>query len=185
MTTSPELSAFVDACIPLARAGARDQVSQLLRDLIAEPSFAASVPDFDEIETSARGWTLGGEVICHQSPELTVMLLGTLPGVVQPPHDHNMTAIIGVFEGCEEQRFWARGESGLTPTPGRMLEAGDVMTLGERAVHAISSPDGHAARAIHVYFGDIYGTDRSLFNPDTLEEHAYESDLYDQFCRPA
>ena len=40
--------------------------------------------------------------------------------------------------------------------------------LGERAIHAISSPEHSPARAIHVYLGDIYDIDRSVFDPDTL-----------------
>ena len=123
--------------------------------------------------------------MCHQTDELTVMVLDTLPGVLQPPHDHSMNAIIGVFEGCEEQRFYARSDRGVTPAAERTLEAGDVIVLGERAIHAIGSPPGHPARAIHVYLGDIYAVDRSLFHPDTLEVHTYDGDRYDDFCRPA
>ena len=135
------------------------------------------------VAASERGWRLGGEHVCHQSDELTVMVLDTLPGVLQPPHDHAMHAIIGVFEGCEEQRFFARGDDGVTPAAGRTLEAGDVIVLGERAIHAISSPPGRAARAIHVYFGDIYAVERSLFDPDSLEPHPYSGERYDEFCR--
>lgn len=185
MHTPPALDAFVDACVPLARARDHDAVAGLLRELIDVEGFAASVPAFGDVETSERGWTLGGEHVCHQTTELTVMVLDTLPGVMQPPHDHEMRAIIGVFEGAEEQRFFARATDGATPTPGRTLEARDVMVLGERAIHAISSPEGRAARAIHVYFGDIYDVERSLFHPETLEPHPYSGDLYDEFCRPA
>ncbi len=179
------LDSFVAACVPLASDRDHNAVSALLEDLIADhTSFAASVPQFPELEPSSRGWTLGGEHICHQSDELTVIVLDTLPGVLQPPHDHSMHAIIGVFEGREDQRFFSRADDGLRPAAGRSLEAGDVIVLGERAVHAISSPEGQAARAIHVYFGDIYDVERSLFHPETLEEHPYSGDLYDEFCRP-
>jgi len=112
------------------------------------------------------------------------MMLDTLPGVLQPPHDHEMHAIIGVFEGAEEQRFFARSSSGVTAASGRMLEAGDVMVLGERAIHAISSPTGQAARAIHVYFGDIFDVERSLYDPETLDPLPYTADRYDELCRP-
>ena len=177
------LDTFVDACKPLAAAKDHDTVADLLRDLINEPGFAASIPGFDEPETSPNGWTLGGEHVCHQTEELTVMVLDTLPGVRQPPHDHEMHAIIGVFEGREDQRFFARASAGVSPAAGRPLEAGEVMVLGERAIHAISSPAGQPARAIHVYFGDIYAVERSLYHPDTLEPVPYTAENYDEFCR--
>lgn len=178
------LEAFVDACIPLAAANDHEAVSRLLGELIDDhDTFAATVPAFSEPEPSARGWTLGGEHILHQTNELTVMVLDTLPGVTQPPHDHEMHAIIGVFAGCEDQRFFARTAEGVQPAAGRSLEAGQVIVLGERAIHAISSPPGRAARAVHVYFGDIYAVERSLYHPDSLEPVPFTSDAYDEFCR--
>lgn len=185
MKTPASLESFVDTCVACAPDRDHAGVSEALRDLLTEPGdFAATVPPFAEVETSPRGWTLGGEHVCHRSEELTVLILDTLPGVKQPPHDHAMTAIIGVFEGREDQRFYARAADGVTETAGRSLGAGDVIVLGEGAIHAISAPAGQAARAIHVYFGDIYDVDRSLFHPDTLEPVPYSGDCYDEFCRP-
>jgi predicted metal-dependent enzyme (double-stranded beta helix superfamily) len=185
MQTPAALDAFVDACKTQASAKDHDAVASLLRELIGDPGFAESMPAFEDVTTSANGWTLGGEHICHQTPELTVMVLDTLPGVLQPPHDHEMHAIIGVFEGREDQRFYARAADAVSETAGRALSAGEVMVLGERAIHAISSPEGQAARAIHVYFGDIYAVDRSLYDPDTLEPVPYTGENYDRFCRSA
>jgi len=188
MTLQPPaaLEAFVEACIELAPANDHASVSELLGELIADhETFAATVAPFEEAEPSPCGWRLGGEHVLHHSDDLTVMVLETLPGVRQPPHDHGMQAIIGVFEGCEEQRFFARSDRGVAVAAERNLEPGDVIVLGERAIHAISSPTGRAARALHVYFGNIYDVERSLFHPDTLEPHPYTSELYDEFCRPA
>ena len=81
--------------------------------------------------------------------------------------------------------FFARSNDGIAPAAGRTLEAGDVIVLGEQAIHAISAPAARPARAIHVYFGDIYTVDRSLFHPDTLEPIPYDGDRYDELCRAA
>lgn len=150
-------------------------------------ALAAQIPPFtdDEVKLSPAGWRLGGEHVIYRDDDLTVMVLDTLPGVLQPPHDHNMDVFIGVFEGCEEQRFWTRTADGIVPAVGRTLEAGDVMTLGTRAIHAISAPPGRPARAVHVYLGDIYEIDRSVFDPDSLAEHPMTDEGYDTFCRPA
>jgi predicted metal-dependent enzyme (double-stranded beta helix superfamily) len=94
-----------------------------------------------------------------------------------------MTVFIGVFEGCEEQRFWKRTDDGIEATPGRSLEAGDILSLGVQAIHAINAPIGQPARAVHVYLGDIYDVERSVFHPGSLVEHAMTSERYDEFCR--
>jgi len=189
MENTPVLEQLVGRCKQaIAGDRAREDISTVMQALFEDPeTLAATIPRFrdDEVATSPRGFRLGGEHICHQSTDLTVMVLDTLPGVIQPPHDHNMIAMIGVFEGCEQQRFWTRGQDGITPTTGRLLEAGEMMVLGERAIHAISAPDHAPARAIHVYLGDITNAERSVLDPDTLDEHLMTSERYDEFCRPA
>ena len=161
----------------------RSHVADLVAGLVEDhEALAAGVPPFAAVPVSARGWRLGGEHVCHRDEHLTVMVLDTLPGVAQPPHDHAMTAVIGVFEGCEDQRFWRRTASGIEPAPGRALAAGQSVTLGERAIHAISAA-GAPARAVHVYLGDIYGVERSIFHPETLAEQPMTDDRYDEYCR--
>ena len=190
MDAPPVLEDFVATCRSAVDAGTDvpQTIAGLLRELIANPAeLAEQVPAFteDAVDTTPRGFRLGGEAVLHQAPDLTVMVLDTLPGVVQPAHDHAMNAFIGVFQGCEEQRFWARTSDGVESTTGRLLEAGEMVALGERAIHAISAPDGSPARAVHVYLGDIYDVERSVFDPETMAEHPMTSERYDEFCRPA
>lgn len=186
MQMPPVIAEFVAACRAVVDEGdaVRSRLATLVADLVADhDALADAVPAFSHVPTSPRGWQLGGEHVCHRDETLTVMVLDTLPGVAQPPHDHAMTAIIGVFEGCEDQRFWSRTATGIEPAAGRALAAGESVTLGERAIHAISAAD-RPARAVHVYLGDIYAVDRSIFDPETLVEHPMTDDRYDDFCRP-
>ena len=189
MQTPPVLEAFVNVCLAaLDSDSPRDTILRETHELFADPhALAAQIPPFteNEVPTSEHGWRLGGEHVLHNDDNLTVIVLDTLPGIAQPPHDHDMSAIIGVFEGCEEQRFWLRDASGAVPASGRALNAGEVMSLGTRAIHAISAPANHPARAIHVYLGDIFNVERSVFDPETLAEHPMTPERYDEFCRSA
>jgi len=189
MQTPAELHRFAEHCRDAVDGDrSREQIRAAMDDLFADPvALAATIPPFEpeEVETSAHGFRLGGEHIVYRSTDLTIMVLDTLPGVLQPPHEHRMVAMIGVFEGCEEQRFWTRTDTGIEAATGRLLEAGEIVTLGERAIHAISAPDHAPARAVHVYLGDITDVERSLFHPETLEEHRLTDDRYDEFCRRA
>ena len=153
METPAVLTTFVDTCKQAVQGDdPRATIHTAMQELFADPAaLAAVIPAFtaDNIATSPRGFRLGGEALLHQADDLSVMVLGTLPGVIQPPHDHEMVAMIGVFEGCEEQRFWARTDNGIEAVAGRLLEAGEVMVLGERAIHAISAPE-HQLSLIHI-----------------------------------
>ena len=121
METPAVLTTFVDTCKQAVQGDdARATIHAAMQELFADPAaLAAGIPAFtaDDIATSPRGFRLGGEALLHQADDLSVMVLGTLPGVIQPPHDHEMVAMIGVFEGCEEQRFWARTDDGIEAWP--------------------------------------------------------------------
>ena len=187
MQTPAVIEELINTCkTALGTESAANAIHTAMRDLFADPAaLAAQIPHFcdEEIETSACGFRLGGEHVAHHDEHLTILVLDTLPGALQPPHDHNMNAFIGVFEGAEEQRFWTRTDHGIAPTAGRVLGAGDVMALGTRGIHAISAPVGRPARAIHIYLGDIFGAERSVFDPETLVEYPMTDDRYDEFCQ--
>ena len=187
MQTPPVLTDLVDTCLAAVNGDSvHETIHRALRNLIADPAvLAAQIPRFapGEVETSARGFRLGGEHVVHRDQDLTVMVLDTLAGVIQPPHEHRMVAYIGVFEGAEEQRFWSRDTTGIQSAPGKTLEAGETLALGESAIHAISAPVDRPSRAVHIYLGDIYDVERSVFNPETLAEHPMTDERYDEFCR--
>ena len=187
MQTPAVIEELINTCkTALGAESPANAIHTAMRDLFADPAaLAAQIPHFcdEEIETSACGFRPGGEHVAHHDEHLTILVLDTLPGSIQPPHDHNMNAFIGVFEGAEEQRFWTRTDDGIAPAAGRVLGAGDVMALGTRGIHAISAPVGQPARAIHIYLGDIFGAERSVFDPETLVEYPMTDDRYDEFCQ--
>ena len=97
MQTPPVLEAFVKACLAaLDSDSPRDTILRETHELFADPqALAAQIPPFteNEVPTSEYGWRLGGEHVLHNDDNLTVIVLDTLPGIAQPPHDHDMSAI--------------------------------------------------------------------------------------------
>ncbi len=175
---------FRDACVAAGRElEPRVRLSRLVKDLVADPDACAALPsDLPRLGATQEGIEVGAEATLYESEDLTLALLDTYPGVVQPAHDHRMTAIIGVFEGEEDQRLFTRHATGIRAAPGRTLGAGQVMTLGPRSIHAISAP-GITARAVHVYLGPINTVSRSLFHPDTGDEVPMDTNTYYRYCR--
>jgi predicted metal-dependent enzyme (double-stranded beta helix superfamily) len=96
------------------------------------------------------------------------------------PHNHNMWAIIGVYQGREDNIFWRRikdDSSGTIEAAGaRSLGPGDVQPLGRNIIHSVTNPTSMLTGAIHVYGGDFFEMERSEWDPEALEEHPYDID---------
>ena len=85
-----------------------------------------------------------------------------------PPHDHLMWAVIGVYQGQEDN-------GNLQEMGGVSLTKGDVRKLGADAVHSVRNPSLQLCGAIHVYGGDFFGAvHRHTWNPQTLERGPYD-----------
>lgn len=115
-----------------------------------------------------------GIVPLHAADDLTVLQVVWGPGMRIFPHDHRMWAAIGIYVGTEDNEFFRRGPEGLTASGGKALHDGDVLVLGDDAVHAVANPLRSFTGAIHVYGGDFFATPRSQWDPDTREEKPYD-----------
>jgi predicted metal-dependent enzyme (double-stranded beta helix superfamily) len=50
------------------------------------------------------------------------------------------------------------------------VPAGDVLVLGDDAIHAVANSRRELAVALHVYGGDFFTVERSEWDPATYEE---------------
>ena len=119
-----------------------------------------------------------GVQVLHKSPELTVINLMWAPRQITLPHDHRMSAVIGMYEGREDKMFWRRvpGATGfqIEAAGGHALGAGDVALLGPDIVHSVINPLNRISAAIHVYDGNFLEIERSMWNAETLAEAPYD-----------
>lgn len=121
----------------------------------------------------------GGLTLLHNAPDLTVLHVVWAPGMRIYPHDHRMWAIIGIYAGQEDNEFFRRAgpdRRTLTPSGGKELAVGDVLVLGDEAIHAVSNPLSTLTAAIHVYGGDLVNHPRSQWGPGPVEERPYDMD---------
>jgi predicted metal-dependent enzyme (double-stranded beta helix superfamily) len=113
----------------------------------------------------------------HVADELTIINVIWGPHMTIMPHNHKMTAIIGVYTGAEDNIFWRRSgdQPGVIKAAGaRSLRAKDVEALGPDAIHSVTNPILRLTGAIHVYLGPFFTMHRSEWNPETLVEGAYD-----------
>jgi len=175
------LDDFVTACRAAASAANPiAEVRELLTDLVADPDQLAGRIPPPAGDDCGR---CGSDLILFEDRDVTIFVVHSRPGVQQPPHDHAMPALIGVYEGGETQRFFHRDTStgnALTETPGRTIRPGEVLSLGSSTIHAISAADERWARAVHVYLGPLSSVDRSLYDPTTCQPEPMTTTRYDE-----
>ena len=166
-----DLQQFVDECrAALADPKPVQRVEALVKEAISAP---APVRDaFAKAETVERQ---GPVTFAYRDATLTVADVTTSPGLRSPAHNHNMWAVIGVYDGHEHNRFYRYEDGELREEGERLLKEGDVAVLGPEAIHAIANPLPTDSSAIHVYGGDLVERpERSLWNPHTYNREDYE-----------
>lgn len=152
------------------------------REALKESSPQSAIRELVERATSRPGeveralgtpkWAEIGTL--HSSPELTILNIVWAPCMYLYPHDHRMWAVIGLYGGREDNVFYRRTPRGLVEAGGKELETSDTILLGKTVIHAVTNPLRQFTGAIHVYGGDFFGVPRSEWDPETLQERAYD-----------
>jgi predicted metal-dependent enzyme (double-stranded beta helix superfamily) len=139
-------------------------IKELLEEALADTSSVArSLPP-----------ERAGIVKLHGSPELTILNVIWAPHMSFGAHDHRMWALIGIYNGGEDNALYRRAGDTLAPSGAKELRARDVVLLGDDVVHAVTNPTGQFTGAIHIYGGDFFSTPRSEWRGDPPTEQPYD-----------
>jgi predicted metal-dependent enzyme (double-stranded beta helix superfamily) len=98
------------------------------------------------------------------------------PGFVSPPHDHRTWAVIGVYDGQEDNVFYRLlpGSRSIEQSGSRNLTQGEVLTLEPDAIHRIANPLSSKLIARHVYGDNIFAIERSAWDPVSGHERPFK-----------
>ncbi len=161
-----DLDGFVAECLT-ARAEPQPAlaVKEILERLVGEPESVAAALHAQP-----------GVAVLHRSPDLTVLSVVIPAGLPQTlPHDHRMWAVVGIYQGHEDNQFFRRSETGLVESSGSSLGVSDTLAMGDDTIHAIRNPlERDALAAIHVYGGDLVGAHRSMWTRPNYDEQTYD-----------
>lgn len=171
-----DIDRFVDRCVDVsARPDPAPAIERDLRRLVARPADVLRTLPGDGTE----------ETLLFASDRLTVVRVDGPPGLAFPPHDHRMPALVGILAGEETSTSYRLRDGRLDPVRRVRVSAGDVFRMGADAVHAISNEGAVRSVGVHVYLGDLFGTPRSIWDPDTHERRPYTEDAYFALAREA
>ena len=163
----------VDDLVARCVEGMRESEPRLaIRDVLGWALAEGDLGDAFQLKTQ-------GIEVLHHSHELTVLHAVWPPLVRIYPHDHRMWAAIAVYAGREDNTFFRRDGTTVRETGGKALQEGDVMLVGDDAIHAVENPSRAYTGAVHVYGGDFFAIERSQWTgaPPTEEPYDFKSVL--------
>lgn len=121
-----------------------------------------------------------GLSVLLNSSSLTIFAATWTPQMNLMPHNHLMWANIGIYAGREDNIFWKRNAHGIEAYGAAALFEKDTAALPEDALHSVTNPLLRFTGGIHIYGGDFFGTNRSQWNPETLEEEPSDGEVIRQ-----
>jgi predicted metal-dependent enzyme (double-stranded beta helix superfamily) len=130
---------------------------------------------------------IGGNArqVFYRSPDLTLLKVCFPNGRRTPPHDHGTWATILLLSGEEKNTLYRRDNGALRQASQVTLAPGSILSMRADTVHVAECLGDAPAIGLHVYGGDILELPRRMWNPETLEEHALDWALYENFARIA
>ena len=123
--------------------------------------------------------------VFYRAPNLTMLKVCFPSGRRTPPHDHGTWAVILDLSGREKNTLYRCTDQGLRMASEVTLERGAILPMRAETAHVAECVGDVPAIGLHVYGGDILELPRRMWHPETLQEHAFESDLYETFAQAA
>lgn len=117
----------------------------------------------------------------YRAPNVSLLKVQFDPGAPSPPHDHGTWAAILLLEGAEKNSLYQREGDTIRPHRDVILQPGEVLPMATGAIHVVDCAGDEPAVGLHVYGGDLPAIDRSVWHPETLEEHPLTDDTYAAF----
>ena len=163
-----ELDRFIEDC---KAARAEDESHKAVREVVAE-----AVSDPAAVLAAMGEPEEAGFQSLYRSDDLTIINFTWAPLMTLMPHNHNMWAVIGLYSGREDNIFWRKNGRRIEAAGADCLMPGPAVPLGRDIVHSVTNPVEKLTLALHVYGGDFFAPGRSEWDPETLEEHAFDFD---------
>ena len=149
------------------------RVRELMTQAFQDPeAIRASMPAYDS-----------DDEMLFEDDSVSIWFVRFVPGLHVPPHDHQTTATIGVYEGVEDNHFYLREPGRLVHKTTRCVDPGEVIALKADGIHSVEAANGEQSCGIHVYLAKLTTIERSLFDRDSGEARPFNDENYDLMKR--
>ena len=123
--------------------------------------------------------------VFYRSPNLTLLKVCFPNGRRTPPHDHGTWAQILLLSGEEKNTLYRAENGALRRASEVTLTRGSILPMRAETPHVAECLGDVPAMGLHVYGGDILALPRRMWDPQTLQEHPLDWELYERFARTA
>ncbi|MGD2173468.1 MAG: hypothetical protein PVF80_15250 [Gammaproteobacteria bacterium] len=152
---------------------AAKKVRAIMTRALDDPgAIARAMPDFE-----------ADDEILFEDDSVSIWFVRFVPGIHVPPHDHQTTATIGVYEGAEDNHFYLREPGRLAHKTSRRVHPGEVIALRPDGIHSVEAANREPCCGIHVYLAALTKIERSLFDWETGEATPYTEESYEAMKR--
>ena len=152
---------------------AKARVRELMHDAFLDPeTIRATMPVYEN-----------DDEVLFEDESVSIWFVRFPPGTHVPPHDHQTTATIGVYEGAEDNHFYLREPGRLVYKSSRRVGPGDVIALKPDGIHSVEAADGKPSCGIHVYLAALTTIERSLFDWDSGAACRFTDERYELMKR--
>ena len=154
---------------------------------LAADEYARRRAELENRARLVRQWPAGRRVPANAAgPDLGAQRFeGSLPCRRTPPHDHGTWASILLLSGGEKNTLYRTENGALRKAGESTLTPGAVLTMRTDTAHVAECLGDTPAIGLHVYGGDIFTLPRRMWHPQTLEAHALDWGVYENFARMA
>lgn len=172
-----QMQKFIEACVKANKeSNPQKAVKEVMKRAFSNP--ASMLKAIGEPKEA-------GLKVFLRSKDLTIFAATWTPQMNLMPHNHLMWANIGIYTGREDNILWERNNEGLAASKARCLFSGDVTSLDKNAIHSVTNPLQRFTGGLHIYGGDFFATERSQWNPETLEEEPSNGEVIREVFRQA
>jgi predicted metal-dependent enzyme (double-stranded beta helix superfamily) len=149
------------------------RVRELMTGAFREPeSIRAAMSHFE-----------GDDEVLFEDDTVSIWFVRFVPGLHVPPHDHQTTATIGVYEGAEDNHFYLCEAERLVHKSSRRVGPGEVIALKPDGIHSVEAANDTQSCGIHVYLAKLTTIERSLFDWDSGLASPFTDENYDRLKR--
>ena len=124
---------------------------------------------------------LTGDQILYEDDTVSIWRTSFEPGVSVPAHDHQMSAVISVYQGQERNDFFEADPAGGVRRSGQVeLNPGSVLSVGPNAIHSVTCTSDVPALGLHCYLGKLTTVERTLFDIDKGTSMRFDDENYEK-----
>ncbi|MEM7069824.1 MAG: hypothetical protein AAF478_13180 [Pseudomonadota bacterium] len=165
---------FVEDVISAAKQEYPDKaVRTYLEECVSDPDPIIAV-------TPSEG---DNEILLHEDEALSIWWCKFDPHVLMPPHEHKLTVHIAAYKGGEKNILFKRENGMLTHDKTHVVEAGEVFTMYDDELHAVTGNGNEPSYSLHVYMGPLTTLQRDLFDWKTGDPVEFSMENFNNMKR--